>query len=208
MKTGFSTTFLLGLLWGSPALLAAPLPEVEPNHPCPSAQSLGSAAKPLAVAGNLNRGKGPDIDFFRVTATPGSLIRIDLEGQATSQGTLGDPYLGSYASDCSWFLGGDDDGGEGFNSRLWIQVPADGTVVIAATSSGDYNLTGQGGSGGTYRLSLEEIHLAHAVSGRVVAAGTGTPLYSSYVELRRCNDYSKSIQIFSASSCGAYLRSI
>ena len=98
-----------------------------------------------------------DLDGFRVDLEAGKRYRFDLEGAATGRGTLLDPFLSLYGDsfNVSHFIGEDDDGGEGPNSRL----------TYTATASGTYHLevTEQVGAVGTYTLSVREILLAVAV---------------------------------------------
>ena len=92
-----------------------------------------------------------DLDGFRVDLEVGGIYSFDLEGAATGRGTLSDPYLSLYgdAFDLSHFIGEDDDGGEGLNSRL----------TYTATASGTYHLEvhEQVGATGTYTLSVRDL---------------------------------------------------
>ena len=65
-------------------------------------------------------GSGGDGDWFRVELEAGKTYQIDLEGVDTNRGTLVDPWLpGIYDSSSTQISGtGDDDGGEGVNSRF------------------------------------------------------------------------------------------
>jgi hypothetical protein len=167
--------------------------DIEPNDTCASAQDLGAINATLAITGALtSTPESPDVDFFRVTAPPLSGLVIDLEGQSTGRGTLGDPYLGWFSSDCQLQAANDDFGGS-FNSRLYLTVPADGSVVIGATACCDGGFAG--GGVGSYTLTVAPIAYVQSISGRIVDANTGTPLPSNdrlsvSVELRACDgDY-------------------
>ena len=74
---------------------------------------------------------------------------MDLEGAPTGRGTLTDPYLrGIYFNRALLPGTTDDDGGQGFNSRVEFLAPETGTYYISA---GAYtNRTG------SYRLSVRE----------------------------------------------------
>ena len=160
----FLSLLVLGLL--SSAASRANAQESEPNNSCASPQDLGMVTLPLSLTGNLDT---PDVDFFRTSYASGTVV-IDLESP------LGmDTYLGVFGSDCS-LLAVNDDGGEGLNSQITINVPPDGTLIIAATSYGDYSFTGQGYYSGPYQLSLRRDPRAVAVSGRVLNARSGGPV--------------------------------
>src|SRR5215218_6545551 len=112
--------------------------EVEPNNPCSAAQSFTASSSPLTIDGSIDT---PDVDFYRISAPPGSVLRVSLEGASTGLGTLPDTFLGAYSGDCTTFLRYDDDGGIGLNSYFELPV-ASGTVVLAAASYGDFSFTG------------------------------------------------------------------
>ncbi|WP_209782609.1 pre-peptidase C-terminal domain-containing protein [Azospirillum agricola] len=87
-------------------------------------------------------------DEFTVSLSAGSRYQIDLEGSATDQGTLSNPYLRILNSSGAR-LKYDDDSGKGLNSQL----------VLSPTSSGTYRLqaSGYGSSRGSYTLSVSQI---------------------------------------------------
>lgn len=92
-----------------------------------------------------------DVDWFRVFLTAGTEYRVNLEGRATGRGSLSDPFLrGIFDGDGNWISGtGDDDGGEGYNSRVTFTPDEDDTYHVAAGAFGYFE--------GTYRLSVEEL---------------------------------------------------
>lgn len=162
--------------------------EIEPNGTCATAQDLGHVDATTVISGVLDSAAAPDVDFFRFTATPNTTMVVDLEGQATDQGTLGDPYVGAFDARCA-LLGIDDDGGTDLNARLTVAVPADGVVVVAAAQCCDGAFAG--GGTGTYALTLAPVQMAGSIGGRVVDADSGAPLPGDHplyagVELRRC----------------------
>jgi hypothetical protein len=181
-----ASTLVLGI-----SLIAAPhaqaqTAEVEPNQTCAAAQNLGAVTSPISLQGSLNTPPGtPDVDFYRVSATPGSMVTVELNGASTNGGTLGDPYLGVFNESCQLLAYNDDF--YGTSSHVEIEVPASGTIVIAATSYGDWEFTGTGGSAGSYRLTVERQAVADSVSGRIVNVETGGPVPSAYVYLQRCD---------------------
>ncbi|HEX9942537.1 MAG TPA: carboxypeptidase-like regulatory domain-containing protein [Thermoanaerobaculia bacterium] len=170
-------------------LASAPLAraqEVEPNSSCLAAQDLTAASFPLTVTGSLDSPPNtPDVDFYRISATPGIPLRVSLEGQASGQGTLYDPLLGAYADDCVTLLAVDDDSGIDLDSLFEI-APASSTVVLAVTSYADFSFTGNGYYSGSYRLTVTESGPARSISGHVVDAETGSPVQDAYVTLTRC----------------------
>lgn len=138
------------------SVVASTATETEPNNTCSTAQDLGAPSLPLSLAGSLDGVPYPggDVDFVRLAATPNASVRVDLEGQGTGKGTLGDPFLGFFDSGCN-LLATNDDGGGNLNSRLDITIPSDGIVILAATRCCDSGFD-QGG-GGTYELTITEI---------------------------------------------------
>ena len=158
--------------------------EVEPNSSCASPQNLSTVHLPYTLTGSLDTPPAtPDIDFYRFTATPGDLVRIDLAGYVVYPFTLVSPLLAALDSSCT-ALGEND--GYGPNARLEVVVPADGVLIVAATSYPDYGYTGQGSSAGSYRLTLTRLPLARSVAGRVLNAKTGQPIQYVQVSLSRC----------------------
>jgi hypothetical protein len=170
---------VLGLL--SSAVSRANAQETEPNDSCASPQDLGAVTLPLSLTGDLG---SPDIDFFRTflsTSNASGTVVIDLEALGEM-----DTLLGVFGSDCS-LLAVDDDSGAGLNSQLRINVPADGVLIIAATSYSDFGFTGNGFSFGLYRLSIQEEPRAAGVSGRVIDLANGAPIPFADVVLNRCS---------------------
>jgi len=163
--------------------------DTEPNNPCPQAQNLGAIQLPFSLTGNLaSTSAGGDVDFFRFIGTPGALVRIDLEGAPTSQGTLDDPYLGAFDSSCNLILANDDF--QSLNSRITIAIPPDGVLIVGATRCCDGTFLN--GGNGTYRLSISAFAAIRSISGRTVDAvthevlpGSSAPPFSS-VRLLRC----------------------
>lgn len=153
--------------------------EVEPNEPCVEAQDIGpiDVTGASSVQGSLDTPPDePDIDFFRFSATPGARVTANHEGEDTGAGTLPDPLLGLFDTDCN-LLASNDDSGVGLNSRLTFDVPVDGVFVLAATSFPDFDFTGAGGNSGTYQLTISSPPpFIGSISGRIVDARTGEPL--------------------------------
>lgn len=184
----FASASLVALgiaLAGSPA--QAQTPEVEPNSSCLSAQNL-TGGLPVTVTGSLDTPPDtPDVDFYRVVATPGDLIQIELRGESSGGGTLYDPFLGIQSSTCG-YLAYDDDGGGSLDSRVEVTVPADGVLMIAATSVWDWELSGTGSYAGTYTLRVSRVTLAEGLGGRIIDANTGAALPQALIWLKKCED--------------------
>jgi Ca2+-binding RTX toxin-like protein len=126
--------------------------EGEPNDTCFTAWDLGLTAD-VTIDGSIDN---PDVDFFRFRSVPGSPVTVNLEGQSTGQGSLADPYLGVFNSNCVKF-DEDDDSGAGLNARLVFTVPSSGSFILAATAYPDSDFIGDGFSSGTYKLIVDVI---------------------------------------------------
>ena len=170
--------------------LAATATEIEPNNPCQTAQDVGALVNPFVVDGNLDSSISPDIDFFRFTGTPGSIITIDYEGGANGQGTLENPLLGLFDSNCSLITFNDDNGSS--NSHLEINVPDDGIFVVAATAYPDFGFTGIGS--GSYQLTVSPPQFIGSIGGVLTDSLNGKPLRGdatplAFVRLLRCDTF-------------------
>ena len=193
-----SITILLAmsfLMIGFSSRASAQAVEEEPNAPCVEAQDLGpiDVTGTFSVQGSLDTPpEEPDVDFFRFSTTPWALLVADHEGQTTGAGTLSDPFLGLFDSDCNLLALNDD--AVGLNSRLNFEVPSDGVFILAASSCCDEQFTGDGGSSGTYQLTIAPAPPPiGAISGRIVDARTGEPLPGNeppfaFADLLRCED--------------------
>ncbi|MGH9891228.1 MAG: PKD domain-containing protein [bacterium] len=129
---------------------------MEPNDACVTPQDFGTITLPFTFDGSLDGTPFPtgDVDFFRFAGTPNTTVRVDLEGQATGKGTLGDPFLGFFDSGCN-LIAVNDDNGMNLNSRLAITIPGDGVFILAVTRCCDFGFD-QGGNG-SYQLNIQEI---------------------------------------------------
>ena len=122
--------------------------EVTDDYPATTAtgavvQVGGSATGEIETPG--------DTDWFAVELSAGREYLIDLEGWRTDGGSLEDPVLlGIYDADGTLIDGaGDDDGGEGLNSRVSFEAPETGTYYIAADAYEDYT--------GSYTLEVMDV---------------------------------------------------
>ena len=171
-------------------LLTANGTDIEPNNMCATAQDFGEVTLPYTVEGGLDSTQSPDIDFFRFSGTPSTMAIVDLEGSSTGKGTVSDPYLGFFDSNCNVVAINDDSGT--LNSRLEITIPADGIFILASTICCDGGFSG--GGTGTYQLTISPIQYIGSISGRATDASTGNPLPGdttpfTFVSLRRCEAF-------------------
>lgn len=194
VQAGFKFLVMVCLAGGFSSHALAQTEENEPNDTCPTAQVIGEidVKTPFIVSGSLDTPPDvPDVDFFRFEAPPGAQLVANHEGQDTGKGTLPDPFLGLFDSECNLLAVNDDSGT--LNSRLQFIVPADGVFILAASSCCDDQFTGAGGSSGTYELTVASApHSIGSISGRIVDAQTGQPLPGNvspfaFAELFRCN---------------------
>ena len=126
--------------------------DVTDNYPQDLAAGPGTTGT-VAVAGSTTgkidyRG---DRDWFEVTLDANRTYQFDLEDSHTGDRPLNDPFLrGIYDSDGRRLAKTtNDDGGEGYNSRVTFTADEAGTYYVAA---GAY-----GYGKGTYTLSVDEV---------------------------------------------------
>lgn len=185
LRLASASLLALGIAFAaSPARAQA---EAEPNSTCLTAQDLGTSALPLAIHGDI---ANPDVDYYRITGTPGELVVVRQRGIATNGGSLDDPFLGIFNGSCGLITYSDYDyeSGNWLDAKVELHLPADGVLVIAASSAYDWGFAGNGDGSGTYTLEVEAVAVAQAVGGRVVDSRTGLPLAGAYLELVRCSD--------------------
>lgn len=164
--------------------------EIEPNNSCQIAQDVGVVSGQFIMDGLLDSSQAADVDFFRFTGTPGLAATIDLLGASFGNGTLGDPLLGFFDSNCNLLAFNDDSGS--LNSRLEIIIPADGIFILAATAYPDFSFVG--GGNGSYQLMVTPVTYIGSIRGVVTDAARGNPLSGAaapfaYVRLLRCETY-------------------
>ncbi|MCD2341441.1 hypothetical protein LRH25_13925 [Ideonella azotifigens] len=170
-------------LAASSSWVHAKVAEIEPNNRCAAAQSIG-AAPGVSVSGEIIAG---DVDFFRVTATPGKLLQVNLSAALGGGGTLADSIVGVFDSNCQQ-ISQNDYAGPDMDSRALFRVPADGTVIFAAAGFPDFSFTGNPSELGTYSLKVVKPQPPY-VTGTVKDAVTGLPLPVGVgpVTLRHCD---------------------
>jgi len=163
--------------------------DVEPNDGCLSADRVELSSMPTTLNGTLEApGSGTgDIDFYLISATPETPLRIELEGDSEHTDALGDPMLAYLGLGCELLASNDDY--VSLMSRLPLYVPASGTFVIAVTGSGDMTLTGDHRQSGGYRLSFSTYSRSvGSISGLYLDAITGRYTPQGSVQLLRCTD--------------------
>ena len=125
----------------------------------------GSARGEIEAAG--------DRDWFKVTLAAGTTYRIDLEGESSESGTLRDPYLRGIHDSNGVLIDGTptNNGGDGYNSRVYFTPEEAGTYYVAAGASATHE--------GTYTLSVAEFVEAvddfaadNSTTGSVAVGGT------------------------------------
>jgi len=191
-QAALAILFALACILSSPSAAFAQAVDLEPNNTCSTAQNMGQVTSTLTINGSIDRILTvSDVDFYKLNGTPGQRIIVDLEGQSTGKGTLGDPFLGAFNSFCN--LIGINDDNASLNSRLQITIPFDGVIILAATSCCDSGFSVGGDGIGSYTLTVSPVPIARAISGRIVDAATGTPLSGNappfaFVQLTRCSN--------------------
>ena len=193
----------IGLLVNSPALVQDI--ESEPNDTCLTAQDFGAITLPFLLNGELLGSEGLDgleseVDFYRFTSTSDTELVVELKGDTSGSGTLNDPYLGWFDSDC--VLQEINDDYNGLNSRLFLNISANEVFILAASSCCDGEFIGSGGSTGSYELSIDQAPPSiGSISAQAVDAISGAPLSGeeppyAYFTLATCEDNDCSMVFF------------
>ena len=114
------------------------------------ASTSGRVAVGDTATGNI--GSNGDRDWFAVELVAGRTYVIDLRGSPTDDGTLSDPHLGGiHDSDGNLIARTtNDDGGEGYNSRVTFTATGSGTHYIAAGAAGIFS------GRGTYEVEVTD----------------------------------------------------
>ena len=115
-----------------------------------SATTATSGQVTVSGTANGNIEAAGDRDWFAVELVAGRTYTIDLRGRPTEDGTLSDPYLrGIHDADGNLMAGtANDDGGDGYNSRVTFTASASATYYIAAGA--------WGGNRGTYEVEVTD----------------------------------------------------
>ena len=117
----------------------------EPSGEDLAADTLTGGRVAVGETATGNIGSSGDRDWFAVELVAGRSYAIDLRGSPTGDGTLRDTYLrGIHDADGNLIPGTtNDDGGDGYNSRLTFTATGSGTHYIAAgawSGQGTYEL--------------------------------------------------------------------
>lgn len=107
-----------------------------------------------SITGNIDA--VGDVDWFSANLSAGVIYQFDLRGVSSSAGTLPDPVINSIYDSSGAIIPGtwNDDGGNGYDSRLNFTPSSSGHYYIAAC--------GFGVNVGTYTLGLTDV--SHAVT--------------------------------------------
>ena len=162
--------------------------EVEPNNPCTSAQDLTSAVMPAQVTGYKALG---DVDFYKFSATPGTQLRVTLNGDFSSTNPLTAYTVGFFGSNCTLQS---STSAIGSLTYLDFMVPTNGVFIIGATACCDLDFSGSGTLEGGYILSIAIPPPPQVVTGHVIDADThvglpGNQAPFAAVTLEQCFDY-------------------
>ena len=138
-------------------------PVVQPDQSTPQTVSepagedfsAGTSTSGRVAVGDTatgNIGSNGDRDWFAVELVAGRTYVIDLRGSPTDDGTLSDPYLGGiHDSDGNLIARTtNDDGGDGYNSRVTFTATESGTHYIAAGAAGIFS------GRGTYEVEVTD----------------------------------------------------
>lgn len=132
-----------------PTLLAQGSPEVEPNN---VAADSGVFTLGLGTQGEGSVGVSGDVDFYKITLTSASDLRVWTNPGFT--GALSDTLVDVYAADGTTLLGSDDDGGVGLYSLLVLGNLAAGDYYVVvrgfSTNVGNYTFDVVAAAPGTY----------------------------------------------------------
>ena len=178
----------VSLAIGATLLLAGVSPvasaqEIEPNNSCFSAPDAGTIAPGSIVTGSIdaaNASPFTDVDFFRVSAAPGTDLRFTVSVNQR---------VGVFSDQC--VLQGQSDGFS--DNKVDFTVPASGTFILAVSDRFDNFFQGFGFvNAGAYQITVAlQPPKIGSISGRLVDAVSLTPLIGpmppfARVELRRC----------------------
>ena len=138
-------------------------PVVQPDQSTPQTVSepagedfsAGASTSGRVTVGDTatgNVGSNGDRDWFAVELEAGRTYVIDLRGSPTDDGTLNDPYLGGIHDSGGNLIARttNDDGGQGYNSRVTFTATESGTHYIAAGAAGIFS------GRGTYEVEVTD----------------------------------------------------
>jgi len=176
--------------------------EAEPNQTCADAQPLDAdldflpvEVLPIEILGELARSPdgnpSGDVDFFRLRAEPGTLLRADaIAGEGTVWPFVSDPLLGLFDLDCNLVESNDDY--YTVDSRIEFTVPANGEFILGVSSTPDSDFSGAYFSS-FYTLRVDQPPAPiSGIIGQILEAESGYPVsneYGAYATLYRCIDH-------------------
>ncbi|MGQ0701244.1 MAG: hypothetical protein ACT4PZ_23740 [Panacagrimonas sp.] len=146
-----------------------------------------------------------DVDFFRLSLTPGTRVSATLIGNSSGGGeALGDAFMGLFfdgPDGCQLQTVNDDGAGAG-GALIRFDVPASGVVILAATGCCDGGFTGDHTRAGAYTLTVREL-IEGTISGRVTDARNGAPLSGDFptnaqLEIEQCESAEPESNCFEA----------
>ena len=105
-----------------------------------------------------------DTDWFRISLVAGHIYQFDLQGSATGQGTLSDPFL-RLRDSAGTSLAFNDDNDTNFNSRITYAATSTDTFYLSAGAANT-------GGTGTYRISAVDANPNDDYVGSTATAGT------------------------------------
>jgi hypothetical protein len=139
-----------------PQAYAQSYTEMEPNSTCGSAQFLPSAILPIQVHGYKTQPFGDAVDFYKFSATPGTQLRVTLDGDPAKPNPLTAFGVGLFPPFCPVFPSV-----SAFTifspAQMEITVPSDGISIIGVTACCDTDFSGSGTIEGAYVLSVESV---------------------------------------------------
>ena len=158
-RVALTALVLASLLGASSGAIAQPLDPDEPTEfpyeRCLEAEAIGAIAVPYTIEDALEDGdESTQVDFFSLSTEPGTALVVELRGQSSGAGSLPDPLLGLFDTDCERLAYNDD--WYSLDSRLEFTVPESGGFVLAAAAFPDIEFDGSGSAFGSYRLSVVE----------------------------------------------------
>lgn len=164
--------------------------EVEPNDTFDTAQLLDTQDKTITVTGS--RLGDNSADFFRFSVTAGDSINLDVKAPDGPE-YEDDPVLGLYDSTGD-MINVDDDGGDGYNSRIRnVSINSSGFYTAAVSGYPDFDFDGKGdyeqlfndgfslpGTDFTYELQVESVPEPLTIVGSAIALGFGVLMKRQY----------------------------
>src|SRR5215471_2821237 len=126
-----------------------------------STATTGTVSVGGSTTGNIET--AGDTDWFRTSLVAGHTYQFDLQGVATGQGTLFDPFL-RLRDSAGNSLTFNDDNGTNFNSRITYTAAASDTYYLSAGAANT-------GGTGTYRVSAADVTPSDDYAGSTATTG-------------------------------------